>query len=124
MRARRFCSLTWLLLAVLLAAQWLALVHGVLHARGIGPAQTHAAASAQPAAHAGEGWLDHLFAAHENSSDCRLYDQAADGDHAPPLALAELPALGAPQLPPRWVQRAWAARVVALFPARAPPALG
>ncbi|MFT3776973.1 MAG: hypothetical protein QM772_01625 [Ottowia sp.] len=125
MRARRFRSLIWLLPALLLAAQWLTLAHGVLHARGAGHAQAGGvAALAQPAAHADEGWLARLFAGHEGSDDCRLYDQVAGGDHAPPAAMAGLPAAGEPRLPPRWVQRAWAARVVALFQARAPPALG
>jgi len=125
MRARRSRFLTWLLPAALLAAQWLALAHGVLHAGGVEHAQAgRAAALSQPAAYAGEGWLEHLFAGHEHSSDCRLYDQAAGGDQAPAAALAALPAADAPQVPPHWVQRAWAARLLAPFQARAPPALG
>ena len=35
-----------------------------------------------------------------------------------------LPMATAPEGPPRWIQRAWAARLVPQFRARAPPALG
>jgi len=124
MRTARSRDLTWLLLAAMVAAQWLALVHGVLHVRLGQPGAPQAvayAASETPHRHA---WLDGLFGDHGHAGDCRLYDQSAGGDHAPMLAQADLPQAGAPDLPPRWVQRAWAAALVPLFQARAPPALG
>jgi hypothetical protein len=127
MRAARHRSscLTWLLLAAMVAAQWLGLAHGVLHARAELPGAPAAQAvlSTAPAAQH-HAWLSDLFGAHNHAGDCRLYDQLSSGSHAPPLAQASLPPSCAPQLPPRWVQRSWAAVPVPLFQARAPPALG
>ena len=114
----------WLLPLVLIGAQWLALVHGVLHLR-LGAAGPQAPATTRaPAAETPSLGVDALFAGHAGNQDCRLYDQLAGGDHAPPLAALDVPAAGAPDGPPRWVQRAWAARLVPHFSARAPPALG
>ena len=131
MRVVRSRRLAWLLLIALLGTQWLALVHGALHGRyasalpaaTVGVAQAAQAAVQEPetGAHA---WLAGLFGDHKRPADCRLYDQAAGGDHAPALAKLALPQAGAADAPPRWVQRAWVAAVVPLFHARAPPALG
>lgn len=114
----------WLLPLALVGAQWLALVHGVLHLRlsAAGPGAPVAVRTA--GAEAPAMGVDALFAGHAGSKDCRLYDQSAGGDHAPALAAADVPAAGAPDAPPRWMQRAWAARLVPHFSARAPPALG
>ncbi|MFT4195808.1 MAG: hypothetical protein QM614_14340, partial [Ottowia sp.] len=106
MRARRSRSLSWLLPLALLAAQWLALAHGVLHVRGAAHPGA-VAVLAQPPAHAGHGWLDRLFGDHGSSADCRLYDQSAGGDQAPGAAAVDLPVGGPPQVPPRWVRHAW-----------------
>ncbi|MEZ5608023.1 MAG: hypothetical protein R3E52_13105 [Burkholderiaceae bacterium] len=119
---RRRLLWSWLLPAVLIGAQWLALAHGVLHVRGLLPPQA-AAPRAVAGAHEGAAtsWLAQLLGQHDDSGDCRLYDQSAGGDHAPAVAAADLPAFGAPSPAPRWVQRAWAARLVPHFNARAPP---
>ena len=139
----------------MMGAQWLALAHGVLHARGLAPVAPVAVVDTGSPARA--GWIERLLGRHDDSGtgcfsasderrhhfgrvlqvavhdhdpgaprlgdagDDKLYDQSAGGDHAPAVAVADLPALGAPSPAPRWVQRAWAARLVPHFSARAPP---
>ncbi len=84
-------------LVLLLLAQSLALVHGVLHAR---PA---AAASLATVAAATSG--SNLFGDH-TTTDCRLFDQAAPTDLAPvpvpalSFALDTTPPVAAPQAVP------------------------
>jgi len=130
MRAARLRSshLTWLLLAAMLAAQWLGLVHGVLHARAALPGAPVAGVVQRVlfAAPAGQhhAWLGDLFGAHDHTGDCRLYDQLASGGHAPLMAQPSVMPSCAPQVPPRWVQRVWAQRAALPFQARGPPALG
>ena len=118
---RRRLFWTWLLPAVLIGAQWLALAHGVLHVRGMLPIQAAVFGAADVQESAATSWLARLLGQHDDSGACRLYDQSAGGDHAPAVAAADLPACGAPSPAPRWVQRAWAARLVPHFSARAPP---
>ena len=118
---RRRLFWTWLLPAVLIGAQWLALAHGVLHVRGMLPLQAAVSGAADVQESAATSWLARLLGQHDDSGACRLYDQSAGGDHAPAVAAADLPAFGAPSPAPRWVQRAWAARLVPHFSARAPP---
>lgn len=82
-RQRRLTGLRgWVVpwaLALLLVAQSLALVHGLVH---------HADPNhASPAGHA--GLLDDLFAGHSDT-DCRLFDQHAPTDLAP-LPVQALP---------------------------------
>ena len=103
----------------MMGAQWLALAHGVLHARGLAPVAPVAVVDTGSPARA--GWIERLLGRHDDPGACKLYDQSAGGDHAPAVAVADLPALGAPSPAPRWVQRAWAARLVPHFSARAPP---
>ena len=125
MRTRRSRWIHALLLAALVGAQWLALVHGVLHARGLEGDDAAAVVAAADGSGASAGsWLKGLFAEHRHGSDCRLYDQSARSDHAPLALLPALPMVTAPEGTPRWIQRAWAARLVPQFRARAPPALG
>ncbi|MBS0401402.1 MAG: hypothetical protein JSS18_02800 [Proteobacteria bacterium] len=118
---RRRLFWTWLLPAVLIGAQWLALAHGVLHVRGMLPIQAAVSGVADAQESAATSWLARLLGQHDDSGACRLYDQSAGGDHAPAVPAADLPACGAPSPAPRWVQRAWAARLVPHFSARAPP---
>ena len=101
----------------MMGAQWLALAHGVLHARGLASVAPVAVVDTGSPARA--GWIERLLGRHDDSGTCKLYDQSAGGDHAPAVAVADLPALGAPSPAPRWVQRAWAARLVPHFSARA-----
>ena len=103
----------------MMGAQWLALAHGVLHARGL--AQWVPVAVVDTGSPARAGWIERLLGRHDDPRACELSDQSAGGDHAPAVAVADLPALGAPSPAPRWVQRAWAARLVPHFSARAPP---
>lgn len=111
---------------VLLLAPVLGLTHGVVHSAGGQPqaAQTQAQAQAQAAeagglAH-GHGWMDDLFSAHVNDSDCRVFDQLCHSD-----ALAALPLLVLPMaLSPfvfHFLQGEVLARWAALFEARGPP---
>lgn len=135
MRAVRSRWLTWLLLTALVVTQCLALVHGVLHARAsalpgdavvvaleAGP-QTASAATPAPVTRT-HAWLLDLFGGHQHAVDCQLFDQAAGGAYAPPLAKVVALPVDASQAPPRWTPRSWVAAVVPLFQARAPPALG
>ena len=130
MRASRLRSpcLVWLLLAAMVAAQWLGLAHGVLHARAALPGAPTAGVvqRALPAAAVVQrhAWLGELFGAHDHAGDCRLYDQLASGSSAPAMAQPAVPPSCAVQVPPRWVQRTWAQVPAPPFQARAPPALG
>lgn len=82
-------------LVLLLLAQSLALVHGVLHARA--PAAASVARTTAPASS--------LFGDH-TATDCRLFDQAAPTDLAPmpvlalSFALDTTPPVAAPQAVP------------------------
>ena len=110
-------TLIWLLPIALVLAQWLALTHGVLHARAWLPGVVgKVVVTAQhDAPHA---W----FGAHHQGSDCRLYDQMGCGDLAAASAPGSMPVQGAADLhaapPPTWP----AARTAVPFQARAPPA--
>lgn len=88
-------------------------MHRVAHAP-----QLHAAAHTGEAAHA-DGWLEHLFAGHDEDS-CRLIDSLSQGGAAAPQA-ACAPLVPAPYLLPLWAGQALA-RWAALFDARGPPA--
>lgn len=110
----RIRSLAWLLACALVLAQALALMHGVVHGHRYGaPAQ---------AAEAGTkgGWVQALFAAHDDdSTTCKLFDSL--GHTAPPsCAVAAVPAVIPPYLLPLMAGEALA-RWAALFDARGPP---
>lgn len=115
-------ALLWCLLAALLAAPALAHLHRTLH----GPhADLAHAATAQ--AHAGDhdhahGWIERLFAAHDDDSSCRLYDQLSQTDALPGVPLLAFPLVLTPFLFRR-LDRDAVARWAALFDARGPPAL-
>lgn len=138
----------WVLLALLVAAQTLGLMHRILHAphgavgtpshvghahhghdhdhhhgHDDGDEHGHGAAmqdtAAGDGAGMGSGWAS-LFGGHESATDCHLYDQLT------PLDLAALvPAVVLPLfLPAYWLtfsQGEALARHAALFEARAPP---
>lgn len=112
----------WLLplaLAVL-AAQWLGLVHGVVHGPGTGVAQVQAP-SRGPVAHGdAHAELGDLFAGHDEVA-CRLAD-AIGHDAAPLIAAPLLPLLPPAAALPRLAHGEACARWAALFDARAPPA--
>lgn len=80
-RMRRLASRVWLIqlaLACVLFTQSLGLLHRALHL----PA---ASGPHQAAVRAGEAsGLATLFAGHEKDGDCRLFDQLAHADFAPP----------------------------------------
>jgi ABC-type nickel/cobalt efflux system permease component RcnA len=101
-------ALAWLLVAALLLAQLLGLMHGVVH----GPqARLHSHGHHELAsAHASNdhdhdhdhdhsatahdehgGWLASLFSSHDGDTDCRLFDQASQGHAAPVLPMLSLP---------------------------------
>lgn len=138
--AWRALALGWLL-AALLAAPSLGLLHRVVHG-ALDPAAlvelgSHAAGAPEatvptPArgcdlrcpsqALAAPGWLDRLFGVHDHEGECRLFDQASSGLGAP-AAILVLGALPLPPQPPH-APAAAPARGPALraYHARAPPA--
>lgn len=131
MRSRRLTPLRlWLLLLALLGAQTLGLVHGVLHAYDAFPASVRAAVagSVNPAgtqaqalpADAPRSWLAHVFSTH-SAGECRLFDQLAHGDQAPPPPPPALPAHAATPCEPCWPQELRVAAAPTPFDARAPP---
>jgi hypothetical protein len=117
---------------VLLAAQFLGQVHGVLHT------PQHLQTSAQGPlsadhrqAHPGDGHDGHthggllsLFDAHEDGdADCRLYDALSHTDLLALLPMQALPVGGIVALVRR-THGDFVARWAAFFDARGPPALG
>ena len=133
----RRVALAWLLLA-LVVVPTLGRLHQVVHGGALD--QAHAgllaapsslpgqpawdpAPTAQPAAAPGHSlWLPYLLA-HHAPVDCLLLDQLALGDalHSAPTALAAPAPAQAPLVHPAATA---AARHVALFQARGPPAVG
>lgn len=110
----RGCVL-WLALCMLLA-QSLGQLHSVKHGN-VGHASR--AVSAIVAICDG-GFLDLLFSSHSSGKDCRLYDQAHDGQGMPSVAAAFLPVL-LPSSAVASFQGEALARWAALFDARGPP---
>jgi hypothetical protein len=109
------------LLALVLLAQSLGQVHGVLHAgapQGEISAQHLANASGHEART--DSWLSHLFDDHANATDCRLYDQISHGDCIPTAALLLALALPVPVLATLSPESAWA-RPTLQIQARGPP---
>ncbi|TFZ06010.1 hypothetical protein EZ313_05005 [Ramlibacter henchirensis] len=112
----------WWLVAALLAAPALGHMHRIVH----GP-QAHAHKQAQaeeravdPSVHL-HGTAT-LFAAHDDDTSCRLFDQLTHSDLLPALPALALPLLPVLFLLPR-LERDAVARWAALFDARGPPAL-
>lgn len=105
---------------VLLLAPVLGLMHGVVHRAGDQPqaAQT-LAAEAGGLAH-GHGWMDDLFSAHGNDSDCRVFDQLCHSQAPPALPLLVLPLVLSPFVF-HFLEGDVLARWAALFEARGPP---
>ena len=118
--------LAMLLVAVLVLAQTLGVIHLVTHApsgssihsQHDGVDHTHGHADIE--VHSSSHFLASLFSSHQDLSDCRLYDQAShDGGLAAAIQLL-LPVV----LPPLTVaifQGEALARWAALFDARGPP---
>lgn len=138
--AWRALALGWLL-AALLVAPSLGLLHRVVHGAwvpaapaGLALDATGAAEAAVPTAARGcdlrrhpqalaaPGWLDRLFGVHDHAGECRLFDQASSSLGAPVAALV-VAALPLPPLPPH-ASAAAPARGAPLraYHARAPPA--
>lgn len=111
--------LVGLALAALLAAQWLALVHGVGHrGAGTGPRSDLQA----PAVTLAQGLLKAVTGHDEKSPACQLFDQLAQS--SPLLATPAVPAVDVapPSLPPVGVRPVRAASP-RHYLARAPPVL-
>lgn len=112
----------WILVGMLLLAQTLGLMHGVVHGhQNHHPIQTQAADHGH-AAVAGQGasWLASLFSSHGSDTDCRLFDQASHGSAAPGIFSLSLPMVLASLVFD--ITRSQAiARWAALFDARGPP---
>ncbi len=115
---------------VLMLAPMLGLMHGVVHGAGTAPHAPHAPHAAEAHAHEladpghrhaeAHGWLDDLFSAHSDDSDCRVYDQLCHSDVMPAP-----PALALPMVLSSFVfhflEGETLARRAALFEARGPP---
>ncbi|AEG94126.1 hypothetical protein [Ramlibacter tataouinensis] len=128
------CTGVVALVLALLLAQSLGLVHRVLHAPALGAGPAAALAHAHAPDHEvadahGEdayahaiGWLAELMASHEESGDCRLFDQQSHGDVVLHLAVLgdSAPAAPAPLAKPALAVPATPA---APFHARGPPPL-
>lgn len=125
LRSRAWLAV-WLLVAALLAAQALGLVHRVVHG-GKAPAgvaqlaHVHVAAHATHAIDVGDApTLAHLFAGHADDAGCRLYDGLAHaGLVLHPLLLLPQALAPPPQAP---ALTSCSARFIAAFHARGPPA--
>jgi len=108
---------------VLLLAPLFGLMHGVVH--GVG-ASLHTAVSVHDAGdqahdHAdGHSWLEEVFSAHGDVSDCRVYDQLCHSDVLPALPLLALPMVLAVSVF-NLLEGEALARRAALFEARGPP---
>jgi hypothetical protein len=118
--------MVWLLTAclacALLLAQTLGLMHGVVHST---PHEAMHERQLQLHDHAGHAhhadtWFESLFSSHDGNADCRLFDQASQGDAAPALAQFSLPSLP-PSVAVAIFQGEALARWAALFDARGPP---
>ena len=129
------------LAAVLVLTQTLGLVHGVTHADVFAAAAGHSHAHVEPADHydhydnhgGGHPHIDHdvaptpvsgllasVFDAHEQPSDCRLYDQCSHGAGVVAV-LHQLPPVVLPPSQVAIFQGNALARWAALFDARGPP---
>lgn len=109
---------------VLLLAPLLGLMHGVVHGAGDLPQAAHKQTQAQAAeaggqAH-GHGWVDALFSAHTQASDCRVFDQLCHNGAPPALPLLALP-MALSLFVFHFLQGEVLARWAALFEARGPP---
>lgn len=107
---------------VLLLAPVLGLLHGVVHRAGDHPQAAHEQTQATEAgglAH-GHGWMDELFSAHVNDSDCRVFDQLCHSQAPPALPLLVLPMVLSP-LVFHFLEGEVLVRWAALFEARGPP---
>lgn len=111
------------LLVLMVAAQSLGLMHGIVHgAHPHGHPVPFASIHASPAVEVDSGWLSRLFASHDGAPACRLYDQSSHGDCMPAVPPAPLPALALPRAVDAFEA---ATPSVAALPARSrgPPAL-
>lgn len=117
--------LALLLAAVLVMTQMLGVVHGMTHGQSGSALHSHDhdhhhADAHDEAGDASRHFLSALFSLHEETSDCRLYDQAShDG------GLGTVKPLTLPVVPPPFTvaifQGEALARWAALFDARGPP---
>lgn len=122
-RARASSLAIGWLVALLLLAQTLALVHGVVHGTRHGPdvaLQAHGDATHAASAPDRHGLFEAAFSGHGEASDCRVYDQLGHSDALPGVPMLILPLAPAAFLL-QYFQGEALARWVALFDARGPP---
>ena len=115
-------AFAWLLLSALLLSQSLGLLHRTVHGAGLRSIGVASLQAVLPGDSGVRASLDALFGGHDGASDCRLFDQLAQGDvlsclpvvpmHAAPMALLIVQ-----------LQGLAVARWAALFEARGPPSL-
>ena len=119
----------WLLTAMVLA-QTLGFMHNIVHAPAaqhggqtcLLHTEVHTEVHAGAQERAANAWLADLFAAHDDESDCRLYDQFSHGDCMPAVPLLCLPT----QVLPDFLQMFLASSPStpdALVQARGPPSV-
>ena len=107
-------SLIWFLLAALVTAQALGLMHKIVHA-------PHAAAQAQTSAPCETNWVHALFSGHSDDSSCRLFDPL-NHDGPPTVPVVALPLLLTSFFLDTFAGE-FLVRWAALFDARGPPPL-
>ena len=92
-RHARPASVAWAwLLAAMVLAQSLGVLHNVVHAVPAHRDGPVCALRTEVPEHVTTGWVADLFAAHGDESDCRLYDQFSHGDCVLAMPLLCLPA--------------------------------
>jgi hypothetical protein len=117
-RASRRIAFAAVLLASLVLAQALGLMHGIAHMRHA-PGTVSTATVAKVA---DSGWVAKLFAGHQHGGDCDVYDQLSHGD----ALHAMVPAFAAVEFTqtPVALHRGWhIATQSSGFLARGPPSL-
>jgi hypothetical protein len=108
----------WLLLA-LVAVQTLGQMHRVVHAPAVVAGHAHEVHVHHDHGH-GVDWTAGLFAGHNETPDCRLFDQLTHGDTLGCAAAPALP-MALPVALLAFSQGEALARRAALFEARGPP---
>ncbi len=108
----------WMLLA-LVAVQTLGQVHRVAHAPGLHAEHVHESHAHAEPDHAAN-WIAGLFGGHEDTPECRLFDQSTLGDASGGVVQPVLPSSPSAALL-AFFQGEVVARRAALFEARGPP---
>lgn len=102
--------------------QSLGFMHGIVHTGPPHVERELGALRAEPHERVVTAWLTQLFAAHDDESDCRLYDQFSHGDCVPALPLVCLPSQAVPDFL-QIFEASQPSMPAALVQARGPPSV-